>query len=225
MSAAVAKSAPHLACSSSGCCWTDSIRQVPWYRENLGLTSDEVPLVDWTRFATLPTLARATLQAATDALTARELPRDHGRMLWHTTTGSTGRPLRCASSELTNFFNNALTLRETLWYRRDLGATLMIIRASAEEGRFPNWGPATMHLCDTGSLVVLDVHHSLERQVDHIARERPAYLLTYASNAHALATHCLQAGVRLTGIRELRTYGELPARTSPSCAVRPSAAR
>ena len=184
--------------------------QVAWYRDKPGLSADRCSGFTWADFHSLPTLPRARVQDANEALRAASMPAAHGRVVWHSTTGSTGQPLRCASSDLTHFFNNALTLREGFWHRRDYRAKLMIIRSNAKEGSYPNWGPATEHLADTGPLVVLEVRRPLHEQLEHLRRERPAYVLTYASNAHALALHCLSIGERLTGLREMRVYGELP---------------
>jgi phenylacetate-CoA ligase len=182
----------------------------PLHRERLDLAPDAAARIDWPAWRRLPTLTRATLQRHVNRLVVQALPEGHGKLHWTATTGSTGDPLRLAVTQLCHFQYGALTLREHLWHRRDPGARLAVARASAREGDFPNWGAPVAELYRTGPLRVLDVKRALAEQFRRIAAFDPHYLLTYASNAYALAEHAAAHDARLPSLREVRVFGELP---------------
>ena len=167
------------------------------------------PGFGWGEWARVPTLPRRDLQARADSLWAARLPAGHGARLTQSTTGSTGRPLRFGNSEHAQFVAAGLMLREHLWRRRDARGRLAIVRASAREGEYATWGAPVAELWETGPALVLDVRHDVDAQIERLRAFAPDYLLTYASNAHALARRVLERGIADLRLRELRVFGEL----------------
>ncbi len=95
-------------------------RHSPFYRERL-----PNGLVSWHE---MPLLTRADLQTQADAIRASVYPRAHGKTFDMATGGSTAEPVTVRRSALTQLFWQAATLRDHLWHRRDLSATIAIIR-------------------------------------------------------------------------------------------------
>jgi phenylacetate-CoA ligase len=73
-------------------------------------------------------LTRADLQTQADAIRASVYPRAHGKTFDIATGGSTAEPVTVRRTALTQLFWQATTLRDHLWHRRDLSATMAIIR-------------------------------------------------------------------------------------------------
>ena len=95
--------------------------QVPYYRDHLRRAQIfSLAGISAASFARWPVLSRGDVLAAGEALLARNLPAAHGSHLWNTTTGSTGQPVRVATSALGSLFQDALIVRSHLWYGLDL---------------------------------------------------------------------------------------------------------
>lgn len=95
-------------------------RHCAFYRERLpnGLA----------RWHEIPLLTRADLQTQVDGIRATTYPRAHGKTFDIATGGSTAEPVTVRRTALTQLFWQAATLRDHLWHRRDLSATMAIIR-------------------------------------------------------------------------------------------------
>lgn len=117
-------------------------------------------------------------------------------------------PVRFLQTAVTQFFWNALTVREHLWQQRDFSGKLAAIRIKMKEGSWPDWGLPVAALFRTGPGATLNVRTDVERQLAWLVREDPDYLITHASNLHALAELSLKQGVRLPRLRQARTYSE-----------------
>jgi phenylacetate-CoA ligase len=179
---------------------------VPHYAESLrGL---DPAALDWTAFAAVPTLSRRQLQAGFEALRSTAVPPDHGAPAEGRSSGSTGMPVRFLQTALTQLFWSALTLREHLWHERDFSGKLAAIRVKVDEGRWPDWGPPAAMLFRTGPGATLNVRTDVGKQLDWLVREDPDYLITHASNLHALAALSLARGIRLPRLRQARSYSE-----------------
>lgn len=157
---------------------------------------------------TLPILQRNAIQRNGDALRSQKLPPGHGHVIDYTTSGSTGRPISFSGTELTHFFWKALTLRDHLWHRRNLGGKLATIRTTVDEGEGKGWGPATDEAFSTGPCATLNIRTDVASQARWLERQDPHYLLSHPSNVMALALHCIESGIRLPQLRQVRTFGE-----------------
>ncbi|MBC7780292.1 MAG: phenylacetate--CoA ligase family protein [Proteobacteria bacterium] len=181
---------------------------VPFYRE-LWRGLDFDPCVDPLtpkRFAALPIVTRAMLAQAGVAAVSAVVPAGHGAIQIGATSDANGSTLPFRSTGLTQFMWRALTLRDHLWHRRDLGGKLAAIRrmpqARIEES---NWGLATASLCTTGPAVGLDIDHDIVDQAAWLIEQNPDSLITYPDNPYALAGWFNGHGVRLPRLHDVRT--------------------
>ena len=190
---------------------------LPFYRQRLaeaGMTGTKAPVsASWER---VPILTRQQLQANVQALKVRKPPPGHRQLGLAETSGSTGTPIRVATTETTRLLWNAFALRDHYWHRRDLGASLAAIRhfaagvdAAYPQGLdLPDWGSPVNLLHASGPGMALDIHTDPRRQLEWLSRMNPAYLITFPSNAAALARTSLAEGVALPGLREVRLVSE-----------------
>jgi phenylacetate-CoA ligase len=181
---------------------------VPYYRERWQGRYDPAAPLTPERIRGLPILARRDLQDRYAALASPGVPREHGAPLEARTSGSTGAPVRFLRTPLCGAIWNALTLRDHAWHRRDLGGKLAVIRQGVARGEASSWGPATAGVVGTGPAVMLPIQASVSEQLDWLAAERPAYLLTYPSNVIELARVSLARGLRWPELLGVRTLGE-----------------
>jgi len=175
---------------------------VPYYRERwagIGIAN----------FFKLPILKRADLQENFESLKSTELPRSHGAAVQTSTSGSTGAPVHVLKTGLTQLFWRAFTLRDHLWQRRDFSGKLATIRHGISSGEHRNWGGATGDLIKTGAVALLHIGADIDEQLRWLALHRPAYLMTYPSNVAELASSALAQGIKLPGLRQVRTLGEV----------------
>ncbi|MDA0766867.1 MAG: phenylacetate--CoA ligase family protein [Verrucomicrobia bacterium] len=163
----------------------------------------------------LPILSRADVQLAGPKLLSPSIPKQHGNINWTQTSGSTGQPVRVATTSLVNHFWCAFTLRDHQWSQRDFQGKLAVLRASPNPASppqpttSPSWGIATHGLYQTGPSVSLDISANVSDQVAWLKRENPDYLLTYPSNLLALTNHCLHHGITLPNLKDVRAVGEI----------------
>ena len=167
-------------------------------------------------WARIPILTRAEVQNAGAALHSTALPPGHGPTAKIASSGSTGRPIESLSTQVTQTFWNAFTLRDHLWHGRDFRGKLASIRAFATGvGRFPkgvrnaNWGGAVATIYPSGPAVGLSVVTPIAQQAEWLARVKPDYLLTFPSALRALIRHCQDNRIELARLRQVRTISEV----------------
>ena len=190
---------------------------LPFYRQRLsdaGIAIDkDIHPTDWER---VPILTRQQLQASVQKLRVRKPPPGHRQLGMAQTSGSTGTPVRVATTETTRMLWNAFVLREHYWHGRDFSNTLAAIRhfgddvvATYPDGlRLPDWGAPVKLLHASGPAVALDIHTDPRHQLDWLARQNPEYLITFPSNAAALLQRSLVDGGNLPNLREVRLVSE-----------------
>ena len=189
---------------------------VPYYRGRLGaiprvnaLTATE----EWLRF---PLLTRRDIQTAGERLYSENVPAEHGAICRQFTGGSTGEPVLTLATSLSMLFWHTLTLRDHLWHKRDFSQSLGVIRHTTSKDTHPpdgkiidNWGSSTRNLVRTGNCMMLSIQSTVDEQIHWLDTYRPNYLLTYPSCVDALARKSEQTGIRLDGLRHVRTFGEV----------------
>lgn len=191
--------------------------QSPFYRARLHAAGyrrgQEVTPDFWTR---LPLLQKRDLQEQGAAALCREFPREHGKVISGSTSGSTGTPLRTATTDLAQLFWQAITLRQQFWHGRDLKLKFATIRrdrdntAFAPNGRaFPDWLLPEGLVYPTGPACMLDNRCTPAEQAQWLMREEPDYLLTFPSVAQEIARYFLDHGLRLERLRDIGTLGEV----------------
>jgi phenylacetate-CoA ligase len=180
---------------------------VPYYQERW--TGTYLPGLRPTpaRFRRLPILTRRDLQQHFETLTSRQVPPTHGAPDEQRTSGSTGTTVRFLVTPLNALFWNAFTLRDHAWHRRELGGKLAVIRRGSQTVEQETWGSATVGLT-TGHAVGMTIHADVDEQLAWLERQQPDYLLTYPSLVVELAKLARRRGVRLPGLREVRTFAE-----------------
>ena len=176
---------------------------VPYYRERWGKGA-----ISAQDFAGLPLFRVRDLQDNYEHLKSEAIPPEHGIVFEVRTSGSAGTPKRVLKCQLSQLFWHALTLREHLWQRRDLGGKLAAIRRGAS-GTHPSWGAATEGAFATGRAVGLRVETDVDAQVAWLQREDPSYLLTYPSVLAELARICRSRGIRFPALLQARTMSEI----------------
>lgn len=171
-------------------------RHCPFYQDRLPDTIG--------RWHEIPLLTRADLQMHADAIRASAFPPAHGKTFEIATGGSTAEPVTVQRTALTQLFWQAATLRDHLWHRRNLSATMAIIRQfpepvdSTKPGR---WGG----ILRSGLAWHLPISTNVETQLRWLQDVNPNILLTYPANLDALLTHTHREGITLARLREVRT--------------------
>lgn len=169
-------------------------------------------------FQRLPVLRREEIQSAGADLFSGVVPKDHGRPVSGTSSGSTGRPIESRGNDLCQLLWRAITLRDHLWHQRDFTGKLAVIRAGSKTSEVPGWGPSTDVAFYTGRCVMLEIQTDLATQAAWLQAQDPEYLLTYPSNLLGLAHLYREGKFRLSRLKELRTLGEaLSASTRQFC--------
>lgn len=159
-------------------------------------------------FAAIPILQREDIQLHLADMNSSAVPPDHGKLGYAESSGSTGKPVRIHSTSLSQFFWHAMTLRDHLWHNRDFSKKHAEIRVGAQSRTGRNWGHAVSVAFETGPSLVLDIKEPMDKQIQWIRENEPAYLLSYPSNLREMAGQCLERGVRFPGLVEARTFGE-----------------
>jgi phenylacetate-CoA ligase len=180
----------------------------PYHRERWQGSYDPALPITPERLAVLPILARRELQARFESMKSARVPAAHGGIGESRSSGSTGTPVRVLKTQLCKLIWNTLTLRDHVWHRRHLGGKLAAIRHGMTEGESGNWGSATDGLIATGHLFTSDVRTDVETHLRWLEERQPDYLITYPSILRELAKSSIERGVRLTKLREARTFGE-----------------
>lgn len=191
---------------------------VPYYRERWRGFYDPGETLTEERYSRLPLLKRGDLQAHFDILKSTDVPAAHGPVTESRTSGSTGMPVRVLKTGFVEMLWRAIVLREHLWFARDLGGKLAAIRQGVTEGEADTWGPGTGAIVRAGRSATLPIDREVNFQLQWLERQRPDYLLTYPSNLLELIRAASARGIRLSTLREVRTFGEvLPPATREFC--------
>jgi phenylacetate-CoA ligase len=182
---------------------------VPYYRERWsGIYDPAAPLTP-ERFSRLPVLTRSALQQNFERLKSRAPLPEHGPPGETRSSGSTGMPVRVLKTSLDDLIWQGIMLREHLWRRRDLAGKLAVIRRSTRQQEVLGWDAVLDAIAATGRAVLLPIGTEIASQLAWLVEQQPDYLLTYPSNAAALARLALERGVRLPRLREVMTLGEV----------------
>ncbi len=191
-------------------------RSVPFYQGRLDAAlPGEDGRIDLERFARLPVLTRAEVQAAGQRLVSEPAPEGQGASSQMSTTGSTGRPLRMIVTDRELLHRMAVSVRRHRWRGRDARGRLALIRYT-EEGDAPypaglerdQWESPVALLERTGPMFVLDIDTPVARQLEWLVRVDPHHLATYPSNLQALLLAARSRGLRLPSLRDITTFTE-----------------
>lgn len=207
-----------------------ALAHVPHYGE---VPRDLLSSLSPESFRRWPVLKRSALAGRETRFHASALPKEHGRVLAASTTGSTGEPVRLAYTDVAQFQFHAAVVRSHLWHKLDLTAKLASINAALQDGSQQTWSPVTGAAFATGPAATLNSSADVDRQLEWLLDERPAYLQTRPTNLRALIMRSrengkvppslraaiLQSEAMPEGLRELaREYWSVPLIDIYSCA-------
>ena len=182
---------------------------VPFYARRFEAAGIDPAALDPESWRRIPPLTRRDIQQ--EKLLSRQCPKEHGRIYFQQSSGSTGEPVRIGSTDVTMLFWSAFTVRNHEWHRHDCGGRLASIRAptEAKEPRLQDsWGSPLSNLYRTGPGGTLSLNVDVSKQARWLAEFDPDYLLTYPSNLRAIIEYCREHGLRLKSLRAVQTISE-----------------
>lgn len=189
---------------------------VPYYQDRFAHLP-EITTVEQLRslWHEIPVLTRHDLQQAKENIFTRKPMPSHEPSELMTSTGSTGMPVTVKGNVATQFFWNALTLRDHLWHRHDFNQTYAVIRftenpaAKPPHGAvFENWGPATYRIVPTGKCHHLTIC-STEEEAQWLREINPHYLNCNPSTLRELTQYFAANGGVPNNLKMVHTNSEI----------------
>lgn len=189
---------------------------VPYYQNkyaNLPILTCAVQLQEiWPQ---VPLLMRHDIQQAKDNIFSKVPIASHEPSELMTSTGSTGMPITVKGNVATQFFWNAITVRDHLWRQHDFSKTYAVIRftenpaAKPPHGAvFENWGPATYRTIPTGKCLHLTICET-EEEVKWLQKINPYYLNCNPSTLRELTQYFAVHGGVPSNLRMIHTNSEI----------------
>ena len=185
-------------------------RSVPLYKDRIPKLGSALTQKIWND---IPVLTRAELVDAKDLIINKKPLQGHDQLHKITTSGSTGIPITAYGTPMTRLFWDAFTLRDHLWQKRDLRGKLVSIRPEQCEPGKPieakNWGSGTAVAFETGPAALMNSRTDIADQLLWLQKQKPDYLLSLPSILNELARCCIDQNIKLSNLKQIRTYGEL----------------
>ncbi len=187
-----------------------ALGHVPYYRDHYtsGIVEPELQLTE-ALWQELPVLRRSEVQENTDQLFSSYLPPGHGAVHWNQSTGSTGRPIRFAKTDLTEKLMDAFQARDFDWQGFVPRQKIAVITPRSEHAKSEGWGAGFEEIYVTGESVCLNSRNDIATQARWLAAELPVYLICTVTNLTELARYCLGENIRLPGLRQVRAISEV----------------
>ena len=190
--------------------------QVPFYADRLkaaGYRAGKTAAAEiW---PAIPILTRSDIQEAGDRLRAKSFPKSHGAVQERSTSGSTSRPVRIATTQYTSFLWTCANMRDRLWHDIDLGGTLVLLTDGARKmGRQPfvelgSWSLEAASLRRAGKQFKVNPSLQIGDLVRTIRKIHPAYIQTRPSQLNLLIKQCETSGERFAGLRAIFCLSEI----------------
>lgn len=169
---------------------------VPFYRDRLEVLFRRNGSIDWDRWDEVPLLTRSEIQDHGADLVSSDSPKSHGEIYETHSSGTTGSPITVKLTMMHEFARGAACARFFDWHGIDRRNALATIRPlSAGEAVYPEgervetWPEFANLLSECGPFIRLNSNTPIDLQAEWVARNKPDYLLTIASNAGALAAY------------------------------------
>ncbi len=189
-------------------------RTVPFYRNRYQMDErdfiNQITPENWNQ---IPILKRQDIQEAGHDLKSTGISKQHGKLGVIQTSGSTARPIKTFTTEVTRLFWAAFTLREHIWHNRDFMRKVAVIRpdrrrATPQGNEFSNWGSPVNEVFKSGPAAILSSSVPIEDQVRWLKKQAPVYLLSLPSNILGLTEVFMEQNETLKGLRQVLTFGE-----------------
>lgn len=187
-----------------------AVAHVPHYRDYRTLAG--VASLDELNPATFlhwPILDKRSLQTEAARFEAASMPDGHGTWRQVTTSGSSGEPLRMATSDVAVFVQHALVLRSQLWYGFDPTKKYGFLNLYEEPGSFADWGPPANAVFRTVGSSRMRASDDFGEQLDWVCREMPAQLKAHAVTIRAILEESRRTGRVPTGVKKIVVYGQM----------------
>lgn len=191
-------------------------QSVPYYREKFS----HLPVIANTNqlrelWAEIPFLTRHDLQSAKESIFSNPPFAAHEPSETMTSTGSTGMPITVKGNVATQFFWNALTIRDHLWRKHDFKKTYAVIRFTENPGAkppygavFDNWGAATHKVLPTGKCHHLTIC-TTEEEAKWLQHVNPHYLNCNPSTLRELTQYFAEHGGVPSNLSMIHTNSEI----------------
>jgi len=167
----------------------------------------------------LPLMTREDLQDGFDAIRCKALPKGTAFTSTLTTSGSSGVPVRVATTNLRGQMWVAVALRSILWSGQDISGRLAAIRnipkAKAPPAHRPEgvsmsfWGGPMGKCFVTGPSFGMDIGMSVQAQVAFLQRVKPQSLVAFPSAVVEVAEYLAEHGETLPDLRLVHTLSEV----------------
>ena len=191
-----------------------AVQTVPFYQQHLseigyrsGQSWDESIWND------LPILKRTQIQEQYKQFHSQKQPQDHGEVHLTQSSGSTGRPVQVLGNAVTLFYLDVTTLRDHHWQQRNFMQKFAAIRPDGgikgqKRSFHEQWGTPVNQAYHSGSSMVINSRVDIRQQLQWLQEYQPSYLLSLPSNLRELLRLCKQEGIKLTELKEVRSFGE-----------------
>ncbi|HAU0673797.1 phenylacetate--CoA ligase family protein [Legionella pneumophila serogroup 1] len=163
----------------------------------------------------LPVLKRETLQIAKDNIFALQVPSGHEPSELLSTSGSTGQPVTVKGNMATQFFWNAISLRNHLWHNDEFRKSFASIRYTENKealpplgAKFLNWSPATYSIVETGPCYQLTLC-TPEQEAQWLQRINPDYLNCNPSTLREITLYFAKHGNKPENLQKVHTHSEI----------------
>ena len=190
-----------------------AVATTPYYRDALSGLVPAPGSLGPEAFRRFPFLTRSVLQERADALKSEALAKDHGKPHEVHSSGSTGRPVSVALSEINALINRALNMRYHLWHKRDFRgkvAAIVVMRSAELAQSAESEAPARWVFgFPSGPMLYCDILKPISEQIAWLQRIEPDYMLTYPTNLRALLEESARTGFKPQRLREAALMGEI----------------
>ncbi|WP_237759049.1 phenylacetate--CoA ligase family protein [Legionella birminghamensis] len=189
---------------------------VPYYQKRWA----HLPLFkEWQQLAEywpqLALLTREDIQNAGESIFAVKLPSGHEPAELLSTSGSTGRPVTVKGNMATQFFWNAISLRNHLWHGDEFANSFASIRYTEKKEalpplgtRYENWSPATYAIVETGPCFHLNLC-TPEEEAEWLLKVNPHYLNCNPSTLREITLHFARHGIKPSRLQKVHTHSEI----------------
>jgi phenylacetate-CoA ligase len=191
-------------------------RKIPYYQETLASFAN---ISDWqslrAAWASLPLLKRKDLQQAGPEIFSLEPLEGHEPEELMSTSGSTGQAVTVKGNMATQFYWNAISLRNHVWHQDEFDKTFASIRYTENKAANPphgthyaNWSPATYPIIQTGKCYHLTIC-TPEEQVAWLQEVNPDYLNCNPSTLREIVQYFAKKGTKLPHLKKVHTHSEI----------------
>lgn len=197
-----------------------AFENVPYYRDLAAETAPNPAELDpLETLSRLPELNKTILREQEQRMRAEALPAGQKPGNSHTSSGSTGEPIRVYQTEYARFLRLALTQRQLRWYRYDPNLSMAVVKSAVnlpkhddkllrpgQTLREPHW-PGVGRYFVTGPTLNFLITNPIDAKADWLSRHECAYLFTTTSVLEHLAL-IFQERPPLRELRGVRAMSE-----------------